>query len=97
MKWISCRADPLRQRSHFRAAAARDNRSVLAANEVVMLRRIKLLIVLVVMLATGLGMMVVLIQIVPGKTDARLPLALTASGMVTAGLIAAGVLTRLAR
>ena len=34
MKWISCRADPLRQRSHFRAAAARDNRLVLAANEV---------------------------------------------------------------
>ena len=60
------------------------------------MRRIKLLIVLVVMLAVGLGMMVVLLQIVPGKTDARLPLALTASGMVT-GLIAAGVLTRLAR
>jgi len=34
MKWISCRADPLRQRSHFRAVAARDNRLVLAANEV---------------------------------------------------------------
>jgi hypothetical protein len=62
-----------------------------------MMRRIKLLIVLVVMLAAGLGMMVVFIQIVPGKTDAQLPLALTASGMVTAGLIAAGVLTRLAR
>jgi hypothetical protein len=62
-----------------------------------MMRRIKLLIVLVVMLVTGLGMMVVLIQIVPGKTDARLPLALTASGMVAAGLIAAGALTRLAR
>jgi hypothetical protein len=62
-----------------------------------MMRRIKLLIVLVVMLAAGLGMTVVLLQIVPGKTDARLPLALTASGMLTAGLIAAGVLTRLAR
>jgi hypothetical protein len=62
-----------------------------------MMRRIKLLIVLVVMLAAGLGMMVVLLQIFPGKTDARLPLALTASGMVTAGLIAAGALTRLAR
>jgi hypothetical protein len=62
-----------------------------------MMRRIKLLIVLVAMLATGLGMMVVLIQIVPGKTDARLPMALTASGMVAAGLIAAGALTRLAR
>ena len=61
------------------------------------MKRIKPPIVLVVMLAIGLGMMVVLIQIVPGKTDARLPLALTASGMVTAGLIAAGVLTRLAR
>ena len=34
MKWISCRADPLRQRSDFRAVAARDNRFVLAANEV---------------------------------------------------------------
>ena len=34
MKWISCRADPIQQRSHFRAVAARDNRFVLAANEV---------------------------------------------------------------
>ena len=33
MKWISCQADPLRQRSHFRAVAARDSRFVLAANE----------------------------------------------------------------
>lgn len=61
------------------------------------MRRVKLLIVLVVMLATGFGMIVMLIQIVPGNADARLPLALTASGMVTAGLIAAGVLTRVAR
>jgi hypothetical protein len=34
MKWIRCRADPLRQRSDFRAVAARDDRLVLAANEV---------------------------------------------------------------
>ena len=34
MKWISCRADPLRQRSDFRAVAARDDRFVLAATEV---------------------------------------------------------------
>ena len=60
------------------------------------MRRIKLLIVLVVMLATGLGMMVVLLQIVSEQADAHC-LALTASGMVIVGLIAAGVLTRLAR
>jgi hypothetical protein len=57
-----------------------------------MMTRIKVLAALVVMLATGLGTIVVLIQIVPANADGRLPLTLTASTMVAAGLIAAGVL-----
>jgi hypothetical protein len=59
-----------------------------------MMTRIKVLTALVVMLATGLGTIVVLVQVVPGNADGRFPLTLTASAMVTAGLIAAGVLRR---
>ncbi len=62
-----------------------------------MMKRINLLIVLAAMLATGLGMIVVLIQIFPGDADGRLPLALTGGGMVTVGSIAAGVVMRLTR
>lgn len=56
--------------------------------------RIKVLTALVVMLATGLGTIVVLVQVVPGDADGRIPLTLTASAMVTAGLIAVGVMRR---
>jgi len=56
--------------------------------------RIKVLTALVVMLETGLAAIVVLVQLVPGDADGRVPLTLTASAMVTAGLIAAGVLRR---
>jgi hypothetical protein len=56
--------------------------------------RIKVLTALVVMLATGLSTIVVLVQVVPGNADGRAPLTLTASAMVAAGLIVAGVLRR---
>ena len=62
-----------------------------------MMRRINLLVVLAAMLATALGTIVVLIQIFPGNANGQLPLALTASGMVIVGLIAAGVVMRLTR
>jgi hypothetical protein len=62
-----------------------------------MMKRINVLLVLAAMLAGGLGMIVVLIQIFPDKADGQLPMALTGSGMVTVGFIAAGVVMRLMR
>jgi len=56
--------------------------------------RIKVLTALVAMLATGLGTIVVLVQVVPADADGRAPLTLTASAMVTAGLIAVRVMRR---
>ena len=56
------------------------------------MKRIKVLTALVVMLTTGLSTIVVLVQIVPANADGRFPLTLTASTMVAAGLVAAGVL-----
>ena len=61
------------------------------------MKRINLLIVLGAMLASGLGMIVVLIHIFPGDADGRLPLALTGSGVAIVGFIAAGVVMRLTR
>ncbi len=60
------------------------------------MRRIRLLTILSVMLATGLGMIVLLVRIIPLNADARFPLALTGSVMVIAGFITIKVLTRLA-
>lgn len=61
------------------------------------MKRINLLLVSAAMLAAGLGIIVVLIQIFPGDADGQLPLALMGSGMVIVGFIAAGVVMRLMR
>jgi len=59
-----------------------------------MMTRIKILTALVMILATGLSTILVLVQLVPANADGRFPLTLTGSAMVTAGLVAAGVLRR---
>ena len=59
--------------------------------------RINLLIVFAVMLASGLAMIVLFIQIFPGNADGRLPMALTGGGMVAVGFIATEVMRRLTR
>jgi len=61
------------------------------------MKRIKFLIVSAATLATGLGMIVVLIQLFPGDAEGSLPLVLTGSGMATVGSIAAGVVVRITR